>query len=81
MSMAMSIVPEFNHANALTERLQILRLFYGIQGNTQLRSDQIDQLWSLCVLPADKELFMIFLANASAEDPGPPVAELRTATS
>jgi ubiquitin carboxyl-terminal hydrolase 9/24 len=67
----MSTVPEFNHTNALTERLQILRLVYGIQLNTQLKSDQLDILWSMCVLPADKELFMTFLANASAEDPGP----------
>mmetsp|Transcript_32541 Transcript_32541/g.66280 ORF Transcript_32541/g.66280 Transcript_32541/m.66280 type:complete len:2909 (-) Transcript_32541:130-8856(-) len=67
----MSMIPEFNHTNALTERLQILRLVYGIQVNTQLRSDQLDLLWSMCVLPADKELFMTFLANASAEDPGP----------
>ena len=67
----MSVASEFNHANALTERLQILRLVYGIQINTQLRSEQLDLLWSKCVLPADKELFMTFLANASAEDPGP----------
>lgn len=67
----MSAVPEFNHPNALTERLQIIRLVYGIQVNTQLRSDQLDLLWSMCVLPADKELFVTFLANASAEDPGP----------
>lgn len=67
----MSTVPEFNHTNALTERLQILRLVYGIHVNTQLKSDQLDLLWSMCVLPADKELFMTFLANASAEDPGP----------
>lgn len=67
----MSVVPEFNHTKALTERLQILRLVYGIQVNTQLRSDQLDLLWSMCVLPSDKELFMTFLANASAGDPGP----------
>ena len=67
----MSGVREFNHTKALTERLQILRLLYGINTNTQLCSDQLHLLWHMCVSPPDKEIFMTFLANASAEDPGP----------
>ncbi|KAL7528133.1 hypothetical protein ACHAXR_002283, partial [Thalassiosira sp. AJA248-18] len=82
------ITPEFNHANALSTRLQILRFVYGLttpppttaapvdqssSSHTKLSTTQLTQLWKLfSQTPHDRESLMTFLSNASKVDTGIP---------
>merc|ERR1719253_74664 len=79
-------VPEFNHLESLTTRLQILRFVYGLlpapkaddpfydedeaYSSPKLSTDQLDDLWNLCTAPGDREVLLTFLANASRPDAG-----------
>eukprot|EP00804_Cyclotella_cryptica_P003556 CCRYP_002177-RC/>CCRYP_002177-RC protein AED:0.09 eAED:0.09 QI:151/1/1/1/0.8/0.83/6/655/3175 len=70
-SSASVAVPEFNYSRALSERLQILRYVYGLSSTSEMTSQQLDHLWSLCTLPVDREAIMDFLADASNAEIGP----------
>ena len=65
------MVPEFNHAESLSTRLQILRFVYGLNlgpsklPELELSCEQLQKLWNVCVQPNDREALMLFLANAS----------------
>lgn len=63
---------ENQRKRALHERLTILRFVYGLsspkageQDPLVLSIEMIRRMWSLCVLPTDRELVMVFLASAS----------------
>ena len=73
-----TITPEFNHPRALTARLQIIRFVFGlgfgpVNGNPnmpqmELSKDQINDIWDVCLQPADQSAYMVFLATASKGD-------------
>ena len=72
------VTPEFNHPRALTARLQILRFVFGlgfgpVNGNPsmpqmEMSKDQINDIWEVCLQPADQSAYMVFLATASKGD-------------
>ena len=83
VSSAAFAASEFNHFQSLTTRLQILRFVYGLlpvmdaddpfyedhdAHARKLSTEDLDLLWNLCAAPADREVLLTFLANASRRD-------------
>lgn len=60
---------EFNHSTALIERLNIIRYVYGISATVDMDKTQLDTIWRICNAPEDREAIMVFLANASTNQP------------
>lgn len=50
----------------LSDRLRILRCVYGISESVRLSIIQLQHLWRLCIIPADREELMVFVASASS---------------
>jgi hypothetical protein len=60
-----SVDASMDNAAALYERLRILRYVYGVSESVKLSIVQLQQLWQLCDIPADREEVMVFVAHAS----------------
>jgi hypothetical protein len=54
-----------NELSSLSERLRILRCVYGVSEKVRLSIIQLQHLWNLCSIPADREELMVFVASAS----------------
>ena len=60
-----SVDIKVDNAAALYERLRILRYVYGVSETVKLSIVQLQHLWQLCDIPADREEVMVFVAHAS----------------
>lgn len=60
-----SVDIKLDNAAALYERLRILRYVYGVSETVKLSIVQLQHLWQLCDIPADREEVMVFVAHAS----------------
>ena len=56
---------EASDLSALSDRLRILRCVYGISESVRLSIIQLQHLWRLCIIPADREELVAFIASAS----------------
>jgi Ubiquitin carboxyl-terminal hydrolase len=73
-----SVDLKMDNSAALYERLRILRYVYGVSEKVKLSIVQLQHLWQLCDIPADRVEVMIFVAHASTfgnfSDPSVPEA-------
>jgi len=53
------------HLTGLSDRLSILRFVYGLSDKVNLTKEQINHFWAICTNPSDREVLMVFFANAS----------------
>jgi len=49
----------------LTERFEVIRFVYGLSNDFNMTIEQLEILWNLCSATYDREVMMVFLANAA----------------